>query len=481
MNLLKPSVSPITGRTGLLLALGAAVCFYVAYAPIEFGPLRLFSFAYIAFLVQLARLKTTRRSFYAGLVTGLICVAPQLACFWSIFGPAAVPLWVIVAFWIGLFVALTHVVLTRLGTRWALLLTPFLWTGLEYFRSELYYLKFSWMNVGYAFAPWQPCPLHITGMYGVGFLAAMIAVMTVVTRRLCWTIATITLLVGGLLANSTALTTSPKHGLRIAGIQMEFPAEREVPAALDQLLAAHPEADLLVLSEYTFDGPVPESVKQWCKHNQRSLIAGGKDPAPGGNFYDTGFVIGPDGDIVFRQAKSVPIQFFKDGLPAAEQAVWNSPWGKIGICICYDLSYTRVTDRLVKLGAQLLIVPTMDVVDWGKRQHELHALVAPVRAAEYGLPIFRLASSGISQAVDRHGRVVAQASFPGEKEILFAQLPLSKAGSLPVDRILAPVSVGITLLTIVALVCVRWANRKRETIASAAQRLAKTIAVTSAS
>ncbi len=29
-------------------------------------------------------------------------------------------------------------------------LIPIIWTGLEYFRSELYYLKFSWLNIGYA-------------------------------------------------------------------------------------------------------------------------------------------------------------------------------------------------------------------------------------------------------------------------------------------------------------------------------------------
>ena len=46
----------------------------------------------------------------------------------------------------------------------------------------------------------------------------------------------------------------------------------------------------------------------------------------------------------------------------------------------------------------------MDVADWGRHQHELHARVAPVRAAEYGIPIFRLASSGISQGVNRPGR-----------------------------------------------------------------------------
>src|SRR5208283_504895 len=99
--------------------------------------------------------------------------------------------------------------------------------------------------------------------------------------------------------------------------------------------------------------------------------------------------------------------------------------------ICYDLSYRRVTDRLVKLGAEALIVPTMDVVDWGLRQHELHARIGPVRAAEYGLPLFRVASSGISQAIDGRGRVVASAPCPGDGAILRGILKLGKTGRRP--------------------------------------------------
>ena len=137
-------------------------------------------------------------------------------------------------------------------------------------------------------------------------------------------------------------------------------------------------------------------------------------------------------------------------MPARQQALWNSPWGKIGICVCYDLSYSRVTDHLIAMGAQLLVVPTMDVGDWGKRQHELHALVAPVRAAEYRIPIFRLTSSGISQAVNANGNVIATAPFPGDEEMLSAVLDLPAKGSLPLDRWFAPFSVFVTIVSVCA-------------------------------
>jgi apolipoprotein N-acyltransferase len=242
--------------------------------------------------------------------------------------------------------------------------------------------------------------------------------------------------------------------LQIAGVQLEFPSEALIRSALDQLIVAHPDANLIALSEYTLDGPPPDWLKAWCKKTGHFLIVGGKDPAGGENYFNTAFVVGPAGEVVFAQAKSVPIPFFADGLPASRQSVWNSPWGRIGVCICYDLSYTRVTDELIRQGAQLLIVPTMDVSDWGAQEHMANARVAPVRAAEYGVPIFRLASSGVSQAVDQRGQIISRASFPGEGETLYAGFRLPAKGALPLDRWLAPFSVIV--VAIVALTHLFW-------------------------
>jgi predicted amidohydrolase len=201
-------------------------------------------------------------------------------------------------------------------------------------------------------------------------------------------------------------------------------------------------------------------LKKWCRDNSRFLVIGGKDFVTNDIYYNTAFVVGTNGEIIFKQAKSVPIQFFKDGLPAPKQEVWNSPWGKIGICICYDLSYTRVTDELVKQGAQLLIVPTMDVDEWGRHEHELHSRVAPVRAAEYGIPIFRVASSGISQAVLYNGDVVARTFIPGNGDIFSAQLKLPMRGALPLDRFFAPLCVIATGTILTILLFLAWEDKR---------------------
>ncbi len=460
-------------RDALLLCLAAGVAFQVAY----FIPSCAFLIAvYLWCLFELTRLPTPKQASYFGLLAGLLAFAPQLSFFYRLFGPAAISLWVVAAFWTRMFLVLGRSIRVRLGSPWVVLLLPLFWTGFEFFRSELYYLRFSWLNAGYVFArnlDWLP--MKLLGNYGFGFaLMALIAVASLLRPRPRLIASISGLAVLGLLTNlpqkAASQAFSGTSQLSVAGVQMEFPSELEIISNLNKLVKAHPEAQLLVLSEYTVTGPVPEKVKAWCRQNGRYVVIGAEEPAANSNYYDTAFVIGPDGSIVFSQRKSVPVQFFKDGLPAKTQRVWDSPWGKLGFCICYDLSYSRVTDPLIRMGAQAIIVPTMDVEDWGRHQHELHALVAPIRAAEYGVPIFRVASSGFSQAVDATGNTLASAPMPGDGAMIAATLELPKRGKLPLDRFIAPLSVWITggFIGWVGIVLLReWFTKRSATKATA--------------
>jgi apolipoprotein N-acyltransferase len=442
----------LTWKQALALVALAVASFHVAYG---FSKCSFLIAVFLYCLCALTRLATDRRAFYFGLTIGILVYAPQLYFFYLIFGFAAIALWSVLAFWLGLFLLLARQCRQRFPMTVTALLIPFLWAGLEYFRSELYYFRFSWLNVGYVFSENPGLPfMKYLGVYGAGFvLMAIMAWVALVRKRLLAVYAVcISLLAASLLLKNRSVSNEPgRNRIAVAGVQMEFPAQLEVPLMLDKLLQQNPDAQLLVLSEYTFDGPVPDRVKDWCRKNHRYLIVGGKSPATEPQYYNTAFVIDPNGEIVFQQVKSVPIQFFKDGLPAKEQKVWDSPWGRIGICVCYDLSYARVTDELIRQGAQALIVPTMDVAEWGGHQHRLHARVAPVRAAEYGVPIFRVCSSGISQLIGRSGHVIATAPFPGDQAMIAGQLRLNEPGTRPFDRWLAPLAVFITVTAILWL------------------------------
>ena len=457
-------------------------------------------------LIELSRAASSRKVFYPMLALGFLFYAPQLGFFWSIFQQAAIVLWLVLAFWIALFGLTLRLVRIRFGNGWMLALAPFIWTGLEYFRSELYYLRFGWLTFGMANFT-RPAAATAIGCFTLGFALFAFAALLQTTKRrglnhsvfaLCFAttlgalllyarlplflvfatsglctavvcacqrrVVQISIAVSCLLfasgfalsqVNLSLMPPDPKKFIRVVGVQLEFPTDADVVTHLNRARERYSHSELFMLSEYTFQTPPPQIVRDWCASNQVYLVVGGKEPLGVTNYYNTAYVIGTNGNIVFQQAKSVPIQFFKDGLPAPERKVWDSPWGKLGILTCYDLSYTRVVDDFVKQGAIALLNPTMDVVDWGEWQHKLHSRVAPMRAAEYGIPIFRVTSSGISQIVSRTGRVLASAPFQGKDyagdgEIIGGQLPLNAKPRLPLDRWLAPVCVVITALALIA-------------------------------
>lgn len=448
-------------RAELLVWVGVSfVSFRVANAEPALRPLMLF---YVFGMCRLAWRVSVREGFYFGVFAGFLCFASELTFFWRIFGPAAIVLWLVLAFWSGSSVGLLSWVRQGWGRVAFVASAPVVWLGLEYFRSELYALRFAWSTAGAGLVEFGVWGMAGLGAYGAGALLALVASWLCSGRLrhgLVGAFVAVAILSVGRF--DTSEEGAIDSGIRIGGVQLEFPSRSTILSALDRLVFLHPEIDLIVLSEYSLaTKPTPE-IKRWCLEHGKFLAIGGKDSQGDGSYYNTVFVVGPEGETVFKQAKSAPIQFFDDGEPAPNQRVWNSPWGKIGFAICYDLSFTRVMDELVRQGAQLLVVPTMDVEEWGAREHALHARIAPLRAAEYQVPIFRLASSGISQSVDARGVVKCEAPFPGQGEVLYDEIALVAAGRLPVDRYLGPVaSCLVGCLVIVCLFASR--NPKRGT------------------
>ncbi len=452
-----PCVST-TFSKALLWALTGIACFHLAY---ETDWLRGLIVVFLFSLVPLAHLGTPRRAFYLGFVVGFGIYAPQLAFFWTIFNVAAIALWSVLAFWLALFLLLSQQAFVRYG-RMGLILIPVLWVGIEFFRSELYYLRFSWLTPGLVYSGTElASALGILGVYGIGFLLFAAAIIAWALPLKLRAISIALVVVGGCFLGRPVLPSAVDGGsvVRVAGVQMEFPDEDQVLNALNEMRSSQTNAVLFVLSEYTFNGPLPAKIMEWCRDNKKHLVVGGHDPA-GENYFNTAFVIGPTGDVVARQAKSVPIQFFNDGLPARQQKAWESPWGRLGLAVCYDLSYRRVMDRLVTQQCQGFVIPTMDVVEWGKRQHGLHARIAPMRAAEMDIPIFRLCSSGISQAVEAGGAVTATAPFPGENAVIAASMALKRPARIPWDHWLGPPAVVSVAMFLV--VCVVSALRAKK-------------------
>lgn len=444
----------------LAVVVAAVTCYHVAWARPSWGWL---AFGTAAGFFALRRLRSPRQAFYFGLLAGLGIFAPRTTFLWRIFGPATLALWAVMAFWHGLFACGLQAAGRGAGERWAWLAAGFFWCGLEYFRSEVFLLRFSWFPLGAALAENAPQAFRAAGVYGVGFattLTSAAAVSAVETRRFVPAVAAVALGASWIVvANWRGTPPPPGKSVRVAGIQLEAPGVPEVLTAMNQAIAAHPEVQLWLLPEYTFESLPPKVVCSWVQRHALWLAAGGRQPLPAGGFRNTAWVVDPRGEVVFSQAKAAPIPFFDDGKAAVDQRIWDSPWGRIGVLICYDLSFRRVVDELVSQGAEALVAPAMDVESWGPEEHRLNARVSRLRALELGIPLFRVASSGVSQIVDSEGSERATAPFPGPGAVLSGGLPLGRRGSgLPWDHWMGPVCAVSTGLSMARLV---WTNRRR--------------------
>jgi apolipoprotein N-acyltransferase len=434
-------------RGAIVAAIVGVAAFHLAYFATSFAG------AMVVFLlaaVWVSRIRSPRGAFWLGLGMGFFVYGPHLLFFWKIFGPIAVSLWLILSVWVGFFALIAHYAAHRFPIAIAAALLPLLWTGFEYFRSECYPLKFAWLTPGLAFAPGEMA--HVVGGYGIGFLCMALAAAAWMFRGwVRWLVAAMGVAaaagLGRIPSGDRATGIDEPPGPIVVGIQREGAEPWKAVEWLEAARVKYPPAELFILSEYTFPDLPPDDVRAWCKAHGKYLLAGGvrNVEGPRNKFYDTAFVVGPTGEILFEQPKAVPIQFMQDGLPAPSQNLWQSPWGPIGVCVCYDLSYTRVVDQLVAKGARLLVVPAMDAASWGAAEHALHGRVGPMRAAEYGVPILRVCSSGISQIIDQTGTVVSSAEFPGQGDMVVGQVSLAHNKSLPWDRTLAPICALLTI------------------------------------
>jgi hypothetical protein len=173
--------------------------------------------------------------------------------------PAAIALWCILSFWLGLFLWWEERV-WPVRPRCLGLAAPFLWTGLEYFRSELYYLRFSWLNAGYAFSNSASAAFpggirHVRNRlsaHGVGGLCfAWRAVdQSSSASRLEWRWRPFRPFRFG-----CPLPESVRQTYECDGHCNWNSRRGQVKSALDAALKKYPQTDLFVLSEYAFQGP----------------------------------------------------------------------------------------------------------------------------------------------------------------------------------------------------------------------------------
>jgi len=176
------------------------------------------------------------------------------------------------------------------------------------------------------------------------------------------------------------------------------------------------------------DGPILESVRAWARELALHVLAGSiAESIPGAErVYNTSVLIDPSGatEAVYRKVHLFDIDLASQGggtyqesvsvAPGKDLVVASTPFGGIGLSICYDVRFPELYRELAARGARFLTVPSAFAPETGvahwevllrARAIENQAFV--IAPAQCGRHSAARASHGHSLIVDPWGTVLA--------------------------------------------------------------------------
>jgi nitrilase len=101
--------------------------------------------------------------------------------------------------------------------------------------------------------------------------------------------------------------------------------------------------------------------------------------------------------------------------PGTQVVVIDSPWGRLGLAVCYDLRFPELFRRMLDQGVEIIAVPAAFTAMTGKahwetlvRARAIENLVFVVAAAQGGLHLNGRETYGHSMVVDPWGTILTQ-------------------------------------------------------------------------
>ncbi|MGD8426787.1 MAG: nitrilase-related carbon-nitrogen hydrolase [Balneolaceae bacterium] len=184
-------------------------------------------------------------------------------------------------------------------------------------------------------------------------------------------------------------------------------------------------------------GPITQAFSEVAKEFQ-SIIVLNLFERDGEKTYDSSPVINIDGSImgITRMVHITDYegfheqQYYSPGDRGAP--VYNTPFGKIGVAICYDRHFPEYMRTLALQGAEIVFIPQAGTVaEWPKGLYEAEIQTASFQNGYFSALCNRvgeepkLTFAGESFVCDPSGFVMAQASSEKE-EILYCNIDITE-------------------------------------------------------
>jgi predicted amidohydrolase len=180
-------------------------------------------------------------------------------------------------------------------------------------------------------------------------------------------------------------------------------------------------------------GPQSERLVQICQELKATIMVGLLEKDEQGRVFNTALIAGPEGILGTYRKTHLPFlgvdRFLTSG--NALHPPLETPVGRVGMLICYDLRFPEPCRALALMGAQIVLLSTA----WPSAATLYPEFVAQTRAAENG--IFLVAANrigeerrasylGHSRIIGPDGEVLAQAGGD-EETILYADIDPSRS------------------------------------------------------
>ncbi len=431
-----------------MIALLAGAATVLAFAPVGFYPLALASFAV---LIHRWMRAAPRACFWSGFAFGLGLFGGGVSWVYvslSQFGGMPAPLAGLATFLFCAFIALFPAAAGWLQARVpaadgvrACLIIPAAWTLFEWLRGWIL-TGFPWLSAGYAATGWPPegyAP--VLGVYGLSFATLSLAGMlwALITRRKILVFVALVAVLGAGQALRTVDWTTPvgdpvQAALLQGNIEQEMKFRPERYARILQTyarLAEETSARLIILPETAvprfYDRVEPEFLARFdaaAKRNGGDLLLGVPYHEARDGDYNSVVTLGtaprqvyhkvhlvPFGEFVppgfgwVLHVLQIPLSDFSRGSP--EQAPLAVAGQRVAVNICYEDAFGDEIAR--SLPEATLLVNVSNVAWFGDSlAPSQHLQIARLRAIETGRMHLSATNTGVTAAIDRHGRVLAQ-------------------------------------------------------------------------
>ncbi|HSH12188.1 MAG TPA: nitrilase-related carbon-nitrogen hydrolase, partial [Desulfurivibrionaceae bacterium] len=183
-------------------------------------------------------------------------------------------------------------------------------------------------------------------------------------------------------------------------------------------------------------------------------------------------LLDPAGEAVLTYHKTYLVPFAEEGVFVAGEGtipVVETPFGRIGAVICYDIDHHQFIAQLAGQEVDMLLVPVGDWAEIGRT----HLDMSRLRAVEQGMTVVRAARGGISAVISPRGEVLASLNrtdahvdgtlveppMPASMGVMVAEAP-AQSGITTLYSLLGDAFAWVNLLALATLVVLAFIRRR---------------------